>query len=98
MAFRFSSELGIPVRIELFELESIGLTSDNTVSGSVNDMKAWVALDYFLRGLECATVIRQEGLEITTRDAIETEPMLRVYLYFLAGTGFHRSILSPLIL
>ena len=83
---KLSDDRGLSVFLDRQALEDVGLTTDTSVTITLNDVGLANALDLMLGDLDLTYTVRGETLSITTVDAVDSQLLSRVY--WLEGTGF----------
>ncbi len=90
-----SGQGNIPIMIDAKALEETGLAVDVPVTLTINDVKLGTALEAMLSPLDLTYTVKREILHVTTRDAREQTPLIR--LYWLDGTGFPQGNFNQVI-
>lgn len=92
---QLSEQLDIPMIIDRTALEEVGLTVDTPVNITLKSVRLKSFLNLMLRDLELTYHVSDEVLQITTREAAETN--LRGRIYFLEATGIAQGNIDHLI-
>ena len=76
---RIAETHGIPIVIDNTALEEIGLSEEEPMTLSLNNVSLRSFLRIFLREKEMTYVIKDEVMKITTQDAAAADPVRKIY-------------------
>ncbi len=76
---QISSEMAMPILVDVLALEEVGIDSQTMVSGEFQSLPLRDALSRLLLGLDLTFIVRDEVLTITTREMFEEKTLIGLY-------------------